>query len=766
MLIRFVPIIFVAVLVVGGVGESFSFRSARDTLQQSLAETAKIAAGEIETSLDESLAIIREIGMNPMLSSSDVDSKQKLIMLSKRAEKYGFVEYGYTNASGITARGTSYSALDWFNRSINGEVVIGSPQNRADGSYVMYISAPIISYDDDYNESIVGVVYAAVDASYLSNISGSIHVGDSGSAYIIDADGTVIAHNDYTKVTSEENKITSAEGGSLSDIAELEQEALSLSAGETVSGEADVDDMSASVALAKIGGTDGWVVAVLADESEFTGSANLCLVITAIISAIIIIISIGFIIYHTNALSKPIVELKDGMAKVADGDLNVSVAKHTNDEIGELASTINDTVRSLKSYVSEISRAANQIADGNFSFNAQVEFKGDFVEIMSSFRHLCVSLSDTLNSINTAAAQVNTGATQISDGAQSLAAGTTEQASSVDRLSKAVITLDNEVNSNAENAVRASDKAAQAGKQITLGNERMKDMIRAMENISHKSGEINEIIATIDSIAFQTNILALNAAIEAARAGEAGKGFAVVADEVRNLAAKSAQAAQSTAALIQQSIDAVNEGSAIADETADQLNRSVAMTEEVVELINDISAASKTQAEMLDEVNKNIDQIESVVQTNAAAAEESAASGEELNSQAQQLQELTGRFVLVDGDISDEADDEDEVYDADEAYEADNSYEAAEDTEEDIYACDEARETIESSIEAAEENIVDNEAAEPIRPVTYERKIVLPDDPAEERTQTYSPVQTESPRSFPAAAQQDSSSIYSDDDKY
>ena len=208
-------------------------------------------------------------------------------------------------------------------------------------------------------------------------------------------------------------------------------------------------------------------------------------------------------------------------------------------------------------------------------------------------------------------------------------------------------TLDGEVKETAANADNASKKSGLAGERISKSNESMQEMIKAMENITDKSNQINNIIKTIDDIAFQTNILALNAAVEAARAGAAGKGFAVVADEVRNLATKSAEAVKNTTKLIQETIDAVNAGSEIAGSTAADLNSAVGVTAEAVSLIEDISKAADKQSEMLNQVTVGINQISTVVQTNAATAEESAASSEELSGQSSELHNLTSRFQLA-----------------------------------------------------------------------------------------------------------------------
>jgi methyl-accepting chemotaxis protein len=174
----------------------------------------------------------------------------------------------------------------------------------------------------------------------------------------------------------------------------------------------------------------------------------------------------------------------------------------------------------------------------------------------------------------------------------------------------------------------------------------MEEMTAAMEKINNSSKEIGKIIKAIEDIAFQTNILALNASVEAARAGAAGKGFAVVSEEVRDLAGKTAEASKSTAALIERSITAVEEGNRIAAATAKQLEGAVSEAQRIVGTINNIAADARTQADAMGQVEAQISQISSVTQVNSATAQESSATSQELSAQAGLLRELVKTFHL------------------------------------------------------------------------------------------------------------------------
>ena len=233
-----------------------------------------------------------------------------------------------------------------------------------------------------------------------------------------------------------------------------------------------------------------------------------------------------------------------------------------------------------------------------------------------------------------------------SGGSMSLSQGAAEQASAVCELSATAGSIAETARQTAAAAEEAGQFVDQAGAQLGVSVEYVKELNGAMEKISDSASEIGKIIDTIENIAFQTNILALNAAVEAARAGSAGKGFAVVADEVRNLASKSDEAAKATKELIEGSIASVREGGQVVRQVTDSLDKTSAIAGNVTVKVNSVVESVEGQTTAISQVTEGINQISAVVQITSAATEKSAATAQELSDQSRLMNELVRRFRL------------------------------------------------------------------------------------------------------------------------
>lgn len=245
--------------------------------------------------------------------------------------------------------------------------------------------------------------------------------------------------------------------------------------------------------------------------------------------------------------------------------------------------------------------------------------------------------------------EVHAAAGEASSSSQQLAEGASEQAAAVEETSSSLEEMASMTRQNAENASQANRLMTESRSIVDKTNESMTRLMSSMTSITQASEETQKIIRTIDEIAFQTNLLALNAAVEAARAGEAGAGFAVVADEVRNLALRAADAARSTADLIEGTVKKVKEGSGIVNETDADFQRVAATVSRAGELVQEIAAASQEQAQGIDQINKAVSEMDTVVQQNSANAEEWAAASEEMNAQAAHMKTSVSELAAIVG---------------------------------------------------------------------------------------------------------------------
>ncbi len=368
--------------------------------------------------------------------------------------------------------------------------------------------------------------------------------------------------------------------------------------------------------------------------------------ITYTAGILFVIFAVFWLLYLVKTLDKMIAGQVEKLVKatneIAVGNVDVSVEIDSEDEIGQLARDFNNMIHGIHEQV----KIVEAIEIGNLTVKSIPRSDKDVM--MLSLNKTLGNLNNLLGNFNSVAEQVNAGVQEVASASLNIASGATEQAASVQELNNSIDEVLKDANENAAHVEKASSYAVQAEDGIKESNKHMSEMLIAMEKIEAFATKISGITKIIEDIAFQTNILALNASIEAARAGEVGKGFAVVAEEVRNLAVKSSEAAKETAGLTFGTVEAVENGTHIASETAHVLQDVSLKVTAVGEIMSMIEQGSNNQKQAIEQITYSVERISSIVQSNAASAEEGSASTGELSTMANMLIDEISKFRLAE----------------------------------------------------------------------------------------------------------------------
>ncbi len=641
--------ILIALVAVGASSITLNYRSTINTVDQMMSETALLAAERIEQELTAYGNVAMDAGCIPQLSDATVSVEEKRAIIDERVSMHGFQRGNIIGPDGHSIfDGNDYSDREYVIQAMQGKVYVSEPLvSKITGELSIMVAAPLYE-GGSRGGKIVGVVYFVPTETFLNDIVSSIRVAPSSRAYMINKSGDTIADTTLETITTQNIEREAAADASLKGLAAIHT---AMRQGENGFGSFRSADGPSFAAYAPVGGTDGWSVAVTALQSDYLADTYFGIVINIIVIVLSIFAAIVVALRLSNHISGPMRACVARMKRLVEGDLESPVPQTDGqDETAELTRSTAEMITGLNTIIHDIEYLLNEMANQNFDIRSshQEAYVGGFQSILLSMRNLKMELSGTMRQIDNSASQVSSASGQVAIGAQTLSQGSIDQAASVEELADTI----NEISGSAKRTTTAAEEAGQyveqAGAQLGVSIEYVKELNAAMEKISGSSQEISKIIAAIENIAFQTNILALNAAVEAARAGQAGKGFAVVAGEVRNLASKSDEAAKATKELIEGSIGAVAEGSRAVEKVTEALEQTGMLAGNVTGKMGIVVEAIEKQTDAITQVTVGIDRISSVVQTNSATAEQSAAASQELSAEAASLKQLVDSFTLAE----------------------------------------------------------------------------------------------------------------------
>lgn len=592
----------------GSVAYSLSYQTQMQMVQTDVNRASALASENLSNQLQNYMNVTSIAGTDSIIRDSSASISDKEACIDRYVQTYGFTSGNLLDPNAVSLfDGTDFSDRDYVQRALTGEVCVSDiTLSRYTGTYGVSIAAPVQSASGN----ITGIIYFRIDNDFMTSIVENLKISRNSSACIVDANNQIIAHENPELIMTE--------------------------------AAASNDGICASV---PVNNTNGWTLVITAPESDFTGAMTTMIRQFVIWDIIAVIAALIIAMLFANSMSKSVLTVKNAMLSISQGDLSCSLTKtKRKDELGVLQNTAASLVEMLQHIIGEANQILGSIAHFDLTTGEMNSYPGAFNGLADSVNAIRQMLTRMIIDIQSSSANVKSGSSQLAEATQLLSEGTVSQTSSIEKLVMDMNNVVDSINQNSENGNLINERLNTLDTKIQDSSQQMEHLLRIVDQIEEMSSDIQKIVGTIDSIAFQTNILALNASVEAARAGENGRGFAVVAEEVSSLASRSSDASKKTGELIEKCITGIAQAKESADVTASALESIVTDSAEIARSFDSISEATREEACKANSIRMEINNISDVVQSNSSTAQETAASTEALSQQAQTLEAMTSRF--------------------------------------------------------------------------------------------------------------------------
>lgn len=616
-----------------------SLKVASDALSTNIDESISQMAKEASKGVSRELRVITNaleaLAGSDWLISNDLTTNEKLALLQEEVNRSGHLTMGLIDLQGnvIYTDGARSNVADreYFTNTIAGNVSISDLLvSKVDGTISLIYAVPIKD-----NNKVLGILTAVRPGTALSDFTNNIKFGNSGQAFMLDYNGTMIAHYNANLVLEQYNTLDAVKEES--DLQELAKLVNLMIEGKEGVGEYRYQGVTKYMGFAQVEGTS-WSLAITAPRSEVMAKVDQLTFIILLLSAVFIIFSLGITLIISNNITNPIKRAAKHLKIVATGDFTGEIDKKDlegKDEMGILANSMQTMQESIRKIITSVVKESTQVSQMLTAINSGMNHLNKSIEeISATSEELSAGAEETAVSTE----EMNATSEQIGKTVEAIAAKAQEGAGIVSTVNSMTIEMKS-------NAITSKESA------VEIYGKTKKDMKDAIEQ-SKAVNQINELSEAILEITAQTNLLALNAAIEAARAGEAGRGFAVVADEIRQLAENSKNTVSRIQEVTKIIFAAVNNLSLSSEEVLGFIDQRVLKDyDALVDTSEQYSQSSASINEMIMDYSASSEELFASMQDMIKAIEEITSASNEEAQGAYNIAQETSNIVMLSSDV-------------------------------------------------------------------------------------------------------------------